>query len=180
MTGTAPDARDLDYATLLQQVACLEALRRIHHAATSSLDLVPMLNAVVATINDVMASEACSIYLYDERDAVLMCSAVAGLSQEAIGETSLQIGEGITGHAAATRKLIATTDTNMGMDAATALLESEELHMQVSVPMEVRAVKKLIGVFNLSFPATHCAPTWHHCSPSPSSYSQGGLYFHRL
>lgn len=155
MTGTAPDARDLDYATLLQRVAHLEALRRIHHAATSSLDLVPMLNAVVATINDVMVSEACSIYLYDERDAVLVRSAIAGMSQEAMGATSLQIGEGVTGRAAATRRLVATTDTNMGTDAATAPLESEGLHMQVSVPMEVRAVTKLIGVFNLSFPATH-------------------------
>ena len=155
MTGTAPDARDLDYATLLQRVAHLEAQRRIHHAATNSLDLIPMLNAVVATINDVMVSDACSIYLYDERDKTLVRSAVTGMSQEAMAATSLQIGEGITGRAAATRRLIATTDTNMGMDAATAPLESEELHMQVSVPMEVRAVTKLIGVFNLSFPATH-------------------------
>ena len=155
MTGTVPDARDLNHAALLQRVVHLEALRRIHHAATSSLDLVPMLNAVVATINDVMASDACSIYLYDERDAVLVRSAVAGMLQEAMGATSLQIGEGVTGRAAATRILIAATDTYAHADGATALRKSEGLHMQVSVPMEVRAVTKLIGVFNLSFPATH-------------------------
>jgi len=157
---TDPDTRanlsNPDAATLRQQVARLDALHRIHRAAASTLDLTPMLNSVVATVAEVMESDACSVYLHDEARGILVLSAVAGMPQEAVGTITLRIGEGITGRAAAEHMPIVTTDVRAHIAyIAVPLLDATELRSQVSVPMELPAIGRLVGVLNLHFRDVH-------------------------
>jgi len=158
MTNLDTDANPYnpDDATLRQQVTRLDALHRIHRAAASTLDLAPMLNSVVATVAEVMESDACSVYLHDEARGVLVLSAVAGMPQEAVGAITLRIGEGITGRAAAEHMPIITTDARAHTAyIAVPLLDATELRSQVSVPMELPAIGRLVGVLNLHFRDIH-------------------------
>ncbi|MDQ6604420.1 MAG: GAF domain-containing protein, partial [Chloroflexota bacterium] len=138
--------------SLLQHVARLDALHRIHRAAASTLDLGPMLDMVVATVAEVMRSDACSVYLHDEERAHLVLSAVVGLPEEAIGRITLRIGEGITGLAARERTIIATPDARTHPAyLPVALLHDDRLRAHVSVPMFLPTVGRLVGVLNLYF-----------------------------
>lgn len=137
---------------LLQQVARLDALHRVHRAAASTLDLDPMLDSVVATVAEVMRSDACNVYLADEERQVLVLSAVMGMPHAAIGRVTLRVGEGITGLAAQRRAIIATTDAPAHPAfVAVPALGDERLRAHVSVPMVLPAVDKLVGVLNLHF-----------------------------
>jgi len=137
---------------LLQHVARLDALHRIHRAAASTLDLAPMLEMVVTTAAEVMRSDACSVYLHDEERERLMLSAVVGLPATAIGRTMLRVGEGITGLAAREQTIIATPDAHAHPAyIAVPLLDDDHLHAHVSVPMFLPAVGRLVGVLNLHF-----------------------------
>ncbi len=153
---TSASLYDPDYAALRQQVARLDALHRIHRAAASTLDLAPMLDSVVVTVAEVMESDACSVYLHDEARSMLVLSAVAGMPQEAVGVITLRVGEGITGRAAAERVPIVTTDARAhAAYLAVPLLDAAELRSQVSVPMELPAIGRLVGVLNLHFRDAH-------------------------
>ena len=150
--SAAFDVADQERGALLQQVARLDALHRIHRAAAATLDLDPMLVMVVETVAEVMRSDACSVYLYDAERALLVLSAVVGMPKAAIGRAMLRVGEGITGLSAREQVIIATTDAP-AHPAYVALpaLGEEHLRAHVSVPMVLPAVGKLVGVLNLHF-----------------------------
>ncbi len=138
--------------SLLRHVARLDALHRIHRAAASTLDLVPMLEMVAITVAEVMRSDACSVYLHDEERERLILSAVVGLPTTAIGRTMLRVGEGITGLAAREQTIIATPDAHTHPAyTPVPLLDDDHLHAHISVPMFLPAVGRLIGVLNLHF-----------------------------
>ncbi len=138
--------------SLLQHIAQLDALHRIHRAASSTLDLSPMLDMVVVTVAEVMRSDACSVYLHDEERAHLVLSAVVGLPEEAIGRITLRIGESITGLAARERTIIATPDARTHPAyLPSPLLHDDHLRAHVSVPMFLPTVGRLVGVLNLHF-----------------------------
>ncbi|MGI8690546.1 MAG: sensor histidine kinase [Thermomicrobiales bacterium] len=147
-----PQSSQQERASLLRQIARLDALHRIHRAAAATLDLAPMLERVVTTVAEVMRGDACGVYLYDEERERLMLSAVAGLPAEAIGRTALRVGEGITGLAAREQTIIATPDAH-AHPAYTPmpLLNDDHLPAHVSVPMFLPAVGRLVGVLNLHF-----------------------------
>ncbi|MCA1670229.1 MAG: histidine kinase, partial [Thermomicrobia bacterium] len=122
--------------SLLRHVARLDALHRIHRAAASTLDLVPMLEMVATTVAEVMRSDACGVYLHDEERERLILSAVVGLPTTAIGRTMLRVGEGITGLAAREQTIIATPDAYMHPAyTPVPLLDDDHLHAHISVPM---------------------------------------------
>lgn len=60
-----------------------------------SIDL--LLNKIVTMVSEHMASEACSIYIYDEETDELTLRAVVGLNQACVNRVRLKIGEGIPG-----------------------------------------------------------------------------------
>ena len=139
-------------ASLLRHVARLDALHRIHRAAAATLDLAPMLEMVVTTAAEVMRSDACSVYLHDEERERLILSAVVGLPAQAIGRTTLRVGEGIAGLAAREQTIIATPDAHAHPAyTSVPLLNDDHLHAHVSVPMFLPAVGRLVGVLNLHF-----------------------------
>lgn len=150
--ATALDPGVQERETLLRQVARLDALHRIHRAAASTLDLGPMLKTVVATVAEVMHGDACSVYLHDEERASLDLSAVVGLPEAAVGRVALRVGEGITGLAAAERRVIGTPDaTAHPAYVSVPMLEERTPRAHVSVPMFLPAVGKLVGVLDLHF-----------------------------
>ncbi len=146
------DANVQEHVALLQQVARLDALHRIHRAAASTLDLDPMLEMVVTTVAEVMRSDACSVYLHNEERASLVLSAVVGLPETAVGRVTLRLGEGITGLAAQRQCVIATPDARAhAAYVSVPMLGEERLRAHVAVPMFLPAVGKLVGVLNLHF-----------------------------
>jgi two-component sensor histidine kinase/putative methionine-R-sulfoxide reductase with GAF domain len=146
------DLERQERASLLRQVARLDALHQIHRAAASTLDLDPMLEMVVTTAAEMMRSDACSVYLHDEEHGRLILSAVVGLPETAVGRVTLGIGEGITGLAARRQTIIATPDAHADPAyAPVPLLNDDHLRAHVSVPMFLPAVGRLVGVLNLHF-----------------------------
>ncbi len=149
---TIPDTETDEHAALRQQVARLNALHRVHAAAASTLDLDPMLARVVYTVAEVMGSDACSVYLYDEERGILVLAAAAGLPAEAVGRATLAVGEGITGLAAQRREIVATTDApTHPAFVAVPLLDETGLHTHIAVPIVMMALGRLVGVLNLHF-----------------------------
>jgi two-component sensor histidine kinase/putative methionine-R-sulfoxide reductase with GAF domain len=73
-------------------------------AVNSSLDLQEVLELVASKVADALATDACFVYLYDERADELVLRATHGSSVEEMTRTPrMRPGEGITGVAAAER-----------------------------------------------------------------------------
>src|SRR5205814_9367835 len=73
-------------------------------AVNSTLDLEEVLELVATKVADALRTEACFVYLYDERTNELILRATHGASvEEMTKRPRLRPGEGITGTAAAER-----------------------------------------------------------------------------
>jgi two-component sensor histidine kinase/putative methionine-R-sulfoxide reductase with GAF domain len=73
-------------------------------AVNSSLDLQEVLELVASEVADALATDACFVYLYDERSDELVLRATHGTRVEELTRTPrMRPGEGITGAAAAER-----------------------------------------------------------------------------
>jgi two-component system, sensor histidine kinase PdtaS len=73
-------------------------------AVNSSLDLQEVLELVARKVSDALATDACFVYLYDERSDELVLRATRGSRVEEMTRTPrMRPGEGITGVAAAER-----------------------------------------------------------------------------
>ncbi len=77
-------------------------------AVTSSLDLAEVTDAVAVAVARAFGTDACFVYAYDEPSHDLVLQAVHGTHVEATaGPPRMQVGEGLTGWAAATREPVA-------------------------------------------------------------------------
>ena len=73
-------------------------------AVNSSLDLQEVLELVASKVADALGTDACFVYLYDERSDELVLRATHGTRVEELTRTPrMRPGEGITGVAAADR-----------------------------------------------------------------------------
>src|SRR5258707_13376731 len=73
-------------------------------AVNSTLDLEEVLELVASKVADALRTEACFVYLYDERTNELTLRATHGTSiEEMTKRPRMRPGEGITGTAAADR-----------------------------------------------------------------------------
>lgn len=95
---------------LVRRMAELSGLHRVISAANSTLDLDTSMQMVVETVAEVIGVEACSVYLYDKNSDDLTLRATHGLNDAAIGQVRIELGEGVTGHAAKAGKPIAVHD----------------------------------------------------------------------
>ncbi len=74
-------------------------------AVNSTLDLQEVLEQVATKVADALATDACFVYLYDERGGELVLRATHGTSvEEMTRRPKMRPGEGITGVAAAERR----------------------------------------------------------------------------
>src|SRR5207245_1536007 len=85
----------------------LRLLTETIEAVNSSLDLQEVLSLVATKVADAMHTDACFVYLYDERADELVLRATHGTSiDEMSRRPRMRPGEGITGSAAAARAAV--------------------------------------------------------------------------
>lgn len=88
----------------------LSALREIARALSTAWDLDSTLDLMARKTTEVMRVDSCSIYLLDPDGATLRLRATTGLAQEMLGLATLQVGEGMTGHAVARNRPVYASD----------------------------------------------------------------------
>ena len=135
---------------LSSHVARLAGLHRINQAATASLDLEAMLRTVVDVVKQTVAADSCSIFLYDQTSGTLVLRATVGLNQEEVGQLRLPLGVGITGEAAATRRILAVAEARSHPAYLDHPRIGDQIYTsQVSVPLALGAPDRLVGVLNI-------------------------------
>lgn len=138
---------------LTARVAELAALQKINSVVNSSLDLSQVLTQTVQVVAEVMHADVASIFLYEETGRLVL-RATKGLNAEAVGRTSLALGEGITGWTAQFGRPVAVADGWLDERFAyiPALME-EPFHGWLSVPIILFRASdaniKLIGVLDI-------------------------------
>ncbi len=79
----------------------LAPLREIAQALSAAWDLDSTLHLIGQKTTEVMNVDSCTIYLLDPDGQTLRLRATTGLARRALGRATLQVGEGMTGHAVA-------------------------------------------------------------------------------
>lgn len=85
-------------------------LREIARALSAAWDVDTTLDLIARRTTQVMRIDSCSIYLLDPGGETLWLRASTGLSANALGRTSLKMGEGLTGWAAQQSQPVAVRD----------------------------------------------------------------------
>ena len=78
----------------------LEELRRVVQEVSAVSDLSRALEIIVDRTQAIMASEVCSVYLFDEKSKRYVFRATRGLNKQAVGKISLGPNEGLVGYVA--------------------------------------------------------------------------------
>jgi two-component sensor histidine kinase/putative methionine-R-sulfoxide reductase with GAF domain len=119
-------------------------------AVNSTLDLEEVLGLVARKVADVLGTEACFVYLYDERTDELVLRATHGTSvEEMTRRPRMRPGEGITGTAAAERAPV-MIPSQAHLDPRFKLfsnLPEEEYESILAVPILAR--ERLAGALNV-------------------------------
>ncbi|MDF2447340.1 MAG: PEP-utilizing enzyme [Moraxellaceae bacterium] len=75
----------------------LEKLRKIVQDVDSAPNFAAALTTMVASVRDTMGTEVCSVYLVDDKSNRYILMASAGLNEDAVGNVSLALNEGLVG-----------------------------------------------------------------------------------
>ena len=86
------------------------ALREIARSLSAAWDLDTTLDLIARKTTEVMGVNSCTIYLLDADGQTLRLRASTGLARQALGRATLQIGEGMTGHAVARNRPVYAAD----------------------------------------------------------------------
>ena len=86
------------------------SLREIARSLSAAWDLDTTLDLIARKTTEVMRVNSCTIYLLDTDSQTLRLRASTGLARQALGRATLQIGEGMTGHAVARNRPIYAAD----------------------------------------------------------------------
>lgn len=92
------------------QPRALTALREIVRSLSGAWDLDSTLDLIARKTTEVMGVDSCSIYLLDPDGRTLRLQASTGLAKRAVGRSTLDIGEGMTGYAVAHNRPILAAD----------------------------------------------------------------------
>lgn len=88
----------------LTQPRALTALREIVRSLSAAWDLDSTLDLIARKTTEVMGVDSCSIYLLDPNGRSLRLQASTGLAKRAVGRSTLDLGEGMTGYAVANNR----------------------------------------------------------------------------
>jgi phosphoserine phosphatase RsbU/P len=127
-----------------ERAELLDFLLEVSAATTETLDLDKLLSNVADIIKDVIKYELFAILLYNERTRALRMRYSIGHREEVARNLSIEVGEGITGTAAATRQPILVRDVRLDSRYLNAL---DAVRAELAVPMLIRG--KLVGVIDL-------------------------------
>jgi len=144
------DFKKVGQDPLPTQVARLAALHKINRAATANLKLSEMLETVVAVVTETTASDACSVFLYDDTTGLLVLRAAVGLNPVSINAVTIRVGSGITGRAALEGRLISAPDAHAHENFLAHPGIGDEIYTsQVSVPILLQGQNRLVGILNI-------------------------------
>ncbi|MYD92813.1 MAG: GAF domain-containing protein [Chloroflexi bacterium] len=131
----------------------VRALDRINSVINSSLELNEVLLATVESVSDHLGVSEVTIYLYDEAIGRLILSATRAFNPEAVGQTTLALGEGIIGWAAQVGQPVAVRDawSDPRFKYVPGLGE-EDLRSFLVVPIVLFTFERLIGVLSMASP----------------------------
>ena len=85
-------------------------LQRLALTAASTASMGDLVRLVIAETTEAIGSDVCSVYLVDPADGRLVLTATNGLAQDGVGRVRLDVGEGVTGWAAAERRPVVVPD----------------------------------------------------------------------
>ena len=126
----------------------IAALREIARAINTASDLDTTLDLMARKTTEVMHVDSCTIYLLDPSGETLRLRATTGLARRALGRATLQVGEGMTGHAIKQNKPVfakhAQDDPHFKwIDDA----EEKPFHSLLAVPLVIET--RPIGALNV-------------------------------
>ncbi|HSM57470.1 MAG TPA: GAF domain-containing protein [Candidatus Sulfomarinibacteraceae bacterium] len=138
-------------ATRPQAVA---ALREIARALSTAWDLDTSLDLIARKTTEVMQVDSCSIYLLDPDGRTLRLRATTGLARKMLGRATLQVGEGMTGHAVAQNRPIFAGDAQHNPHFKWVPGTSEgAFHSLLAAPLVIE--DEAIGALNVQTVAAH-------------------------
>lgn len=125
----------------------IEALALISKAITSDQYLENILRLIVMVTAEVMSSSVCSLWLVDEKEAVLRLRATQSINSEYLKERTLRVGEGIVGKVVAENRPYVVTNVLLEPHfKEKELARRMGLVSMLSMPMRVK--DRVIGVIN--------------------------------
>jgi putative nucleotidyltransferase with HDIG domain len=129
----------------------LQALHIVDRAISSSFDLRPILNTVIAQTIAQLNVDAVDVLLFNPHLQTLDYVAGQGFRTRAIEQTHLRLGEGHTGRAALERRMIHVTDLPKtgSTFTRTSILEGEGFLEQYVMPLIAKGeIKGVLEVFH--------------------------------
>ncbi len=72
-------------------------INELNHLFRDSISVENFMQRTVEMVADHLATEVCSIYIYDDDEQRLVLKATTGLNTASVGKISLDLGEGLTG-----------------------------------------------------------------------------------
>ena len=152
--GQRPSATTSVDPPVPAQLSRLAALHHVNRAVTAHLELTDMLEATVRVVAEATSSDACALFLYDDATDSLALRAAVGLNAASVGAVTIRPGTGITGRAARERRPIAAPDAHLHeMFLAHPGMGDQVYSSQLSVPLLLRGVDRLVGVLNILYVA---------------------------
>jgi len=125
-------------------------LHRVIETITSSVDLDNVLASTVELVTEATGGDACFLHLWDPEEELLVLRAATPGFQDAIGQVSLRLGEGVAGWVAATHEVVLIPENKWADPRYKYIpdLHGELFTSMLSTPVVSRS-GQLIGVFNV-------------------------------
>jgi sigma-B regulation protein RsbU (phosphoserine phosphatase) len=131
-------------ARFRQREELLDFLLEVAGLAAETLDLDQLLADVARLLKRSVSAEILAILLYSERRRTLRIRYATGHREEVVRNLEIQLGEGITGAAAASRKPVRVDDVRSDPRYLNSL---DPVRSELAVPMMARG--RLVGVIDL-------------------------------
>jgi sugar diacid utilization regulator/putative methionine-R-sulfoxide reductase with GAF domain len=123
-------------------------LQRLALTAASTATMGDLLRLVIAETTEATGADVCSVYLVDPADGRLVLTATNGLSQDGVGRVRLDVGEGVTGWAAAERSPVVVPDVR-DEPRFRWLEEVDQARFVSMCSVPILAADHLVGVLNV-------------------------------
>ncbi len=142
------------YENIERRMRELSILYEVGQGLISSLELDTLFDATLQRLKDSMNFVNCAILFVDEGNNELYFRSSIGYSEE-VTRMRLKMGEGLTGYAAQTGKLVYVPDVNKDSRYIKGMGETQS---EVTVPLEVG--RKVIGVLDVESPMINAFGEW--------------------
>ena len=123
-------------------------LQRLALTAASTASMGDLVRLVIAETTEAIGSDVCSVYLVDPADGRLVLTATNGLAQDGVGRVRLDVGEGVTGWAAAERRPVVVPDVR-DEPRFRWLEEVDQARFVSMCSVPILAADHLVGVLNV-------------------------------